>query len=97
MPNGVPDGVPEDGLNSTNPSEVLPKDSIYKDIQQQPQSQKPAEVNLKEKNPAPKTADQGKDQRNKKSVISSARKGYAAGKKFRDGVLRATGGEDHKK
>lgn len=96
-PNGVPDGVPEDGLNSTNPSEVLPKDSIYKDIQQQPQSQKPAEVNLKEKNPAPKTADQGKDQRNKKSVISSARKGYAAGKKFRDGVLRATGGEDHKK
>lgn len=86
-------------MNSTSPSKTLLEDSIYKDTP----TQKSTEASLKEKepNPAPKAADQGRDQGrdqgNKKSIISSARRGYAAGKKFREGVLRATGGEDRKK
>ena len=72
----------------------MPEDSLYKDVHQ-PQNQKVAEANLKEKNPVPasKAATQG----SKKTVVSSVKKGYAAGKKFREGVLRATGGEDRKK
>lgn len=95
----VPGGVPGEELNSTSPSKTLLEDSIYKDTP----TQKSTEASLKEKepNPAPKAADQGRDQGrdqgNKKSIISSARRGYAAGKKFREGVLRATGGEDRKK
>lgn len=87
-------GILAEGQNLINESKVMPEDSLYKDVHQ-PQNQKVAEANLKEKNPVPasKAATQG----SKKTVVSSVKKGYAAGKKFREGVLRATGGEDRKK